>query len=80
MTSDTINKFPPLKRVSVLKGERLSFQVLLTNIDECLTWRGVAGKVSLSGDLSKYASVRKASRRLFPRRGIQRFRKSASSA
>jgi len=58
MTSDTINKFPPLKRVSVLKGERLSFQVLLTNIDECLTWRGVAGKVSLSGELSKYASVR----------------------
>ena len=58
MTSDTINKFPPLKKVSVLKGERLSFQVLLTNIDECLTWRGVSGGVSLSGELARYANIR----------------------
>ena len=58
MPSDTINKFPKLKKLSVLKGERLSFQVLLTNIDECLTWRGVQGEVSLSGELAKYATVR----------------------
>ena len=58
MPSDSINKYRELKKISVLKGERLSFQVLLTNIDECLTWRGVSGDVSLSGELKDYASVR----------------------
>ena len=58
MPSDSINKFTKLKRISVLKGERLSFQVILTNIDECLTWRGVAAKLTLSGELSEKATVR----------------------
>ena len=55
---DSFNAFPALKRVSVLKGERLSFQAIHTNFDEGLQCRGCTAYLTLSGELAKHTSVR----------------------
>ena len=55
---DSFNAFPELKKLSALKGERLSFQAIHTNFDEGLQCRGCTSFLTLDGELAKYATVR----------------------
>ena len=52
MPSDSINKFKAIKRLTALKGERISFQIVTTDINDCLTWRGTYGYISIGGELA----------------------------
>ena len=56
--ADNFNAFPELKRLSALKGERLSFQAIHTNFDEGLQCRGCTSFLTLEGELARYADVR----------------------
>ena len=57
---DKIDTFEALRRISVLRGERFSFQILHTNEDESFQWSRYY-KVEISGELAKYASARDVS-------------------
>ena len=62
LLEDRIEKFKPLERISVLRGERLSFQILHTfeYAPESSPYQrnNAYAKLTAEGELSKYASFR----------------------
>ncbi len=59
LAHESIDKFKPLRRISALKGERLSFQVLHTCHNDNQADRGYNyASVTLEGELAKYATMR----------------------
>ena len=59
LAHESIDKFKPLRKISCLKGERLSFQVAHTCHNDDQNSRGVImSHVTLDGELSKYATMR----------------------
>lgn len=58
---DRIENYPELKRISALKGERVSVQLVYSYVkgeDEPSIW-AIKGEVKMSGELAEYASIRK---------------------
>ena len=55
---DNIDSFEELSYISVLRGERISLQLLATYAPQEPEMRAVVCDISLSGQLSKYARVR----------------------
>ena len=53
-----VDRFPTLEKISVLKGERFSFQLLYAPTYTLEKTDRILWDVSIGGDLAKYASVR----------------------
>ena len=59
LVHESIDKFKPLRRITALKGERLSFQMLHTCHSDDPNNRGVIrSQVTMEGELAKYATMR----------------------
>ena len=58
MRDSKIDDYTPLERISALKGERVSFQLLHTYIPEAGADVSAYPTLTLTGPLSKYATVR----------------------
>ncbi len=57
MLTDTAEKFSPLEKISVLKGERLSFQVLYVPTDNH-PYEHILWEIKAESELAKYTSAR----------------------
>lgn len=57
--NDKIESYPALSRISLLKGERISLQVLCYRPHGDESFRSILCSIDLSGELSEYATVRR---------------------
>ena len=54
----SINDYTEIKKISALKGERISFQIIAYRPHGDEIWRPILFDINLNGPLAKYATVR----------------------